>query len=64
MEPAAEKELIEWFCSRCGDHIENAAYQVLLLEFANLISVISIGSARFNSIDDLYMVHNLPTNKE
>ena len=48
-----QREILEWFSGRAGDHIKNDDYQWLFVELANVLSVISIGKKRFNSVDEV-----------
>jgi len=48
-----QREILEWFSGRAGDYIKNDDYQWLLVELANVLSVISIGKKRFNSADEV-----------
>lgn len=48
-----QREILEWFAGRAGDHIKNAGYQRLLVELANVLSVVRTGKRRFDSVDEV-----------
>ena len=53
METQAQKEILEWFGGRAGDHFIGSDYERLYVELANLLSVLGTGAEEFKSIDDI-----------
>lgn len=53
MTTTEQREILEWFTGRAGDHIPNEHYQWLLVELGNLLSVIATGKEEFISVDDV-----------